>query len=123
MGAGNTYDADSTGGSADAVVVSHNHTLSGTTNSSGSHTHYVVSSATSSSPSFNSNSAMTWASSGGLGNSDYRGGATSGRANRGRSSDASEHTHTFSGTTSSKGDSGTNQNLPPYYALAYIMKV
>ena len=28
--------------------------------------------------------------------------------------------HSF--TTSTVGESGTNKNLPPYYALAYIMK-
>lgn len=34
------------------------------------------------------------------------------------------HTHTFdaSGATSSTGSDGTNANLPPYLALAYIMK-
>jgi hypothetical protein len=32
------------------------------------------------------------------------------------------HNHTFSGTTASTGSSGTNANLPPYFALAYIMK-
>ena len=31
------------------------------------------------------------------------------------------HTHTF--TTASKGDDKANKNLPPYYALAYIMKL
>jgi hypothetical protein len=29
---------------------------------------------------------------------------------------------TVATTNSSTGVSGTNQNLPPYYALAYIMK-
>jgi hypothetical protein len=32
------------------------------------------------------------------------------------------HNHTFSGTTSTQGGSATNANLPPYYALCYIMK-
>ena len=31
------------------------------------------------------------------------------------------HTHTFTGHLQ-VGDGGTNKNLPPYYALAYIMK-
>jgi hypothetical protein len=30
--------------------------------------------------------------------------------------------HGYSGTTSSAGSSATNANLPPYLALAYIMK-
>jgi hypothetical protein len=33
---------------------------------------------------------------------------------------AGTHNHTF--TTDATGSSGTNANLPPYYALAYIMK-
>ena len=33
---------------------------------------------------------------------------------------AGSHNHTF--TTDSTGSSGTNANLPPYYALCYIMK-
>lgn len=39
--------------------------------------------------------------------------------------DVHSHTHTVGVTTSisSVGESGTNRNLPPYYALAYIMKV
>ena len=32
------------------------------------------------------------------------------------------HTHTVSGTTGSEGSSATDKNLPPYYALCYIMK-
>ena len=39
------------------------------------------------------------------------------------------HAHTYSGTTSgstpdtnSQGSSATNANLPPYYALIYIIK-
>jgi len=31
-------------------------------------------------------------------------------------------THSHTTTVSSTGSSGTNANLPPYYALAYIMK-
>jgi hypothetical protein len=31
------------------------------------------------------------------------------------------HSHTF--RTETKGESGTNKNLPPYYTLAYIMKI
>ena len=122
MGAGSTYNPEDTGGSADATLPSHNHSFSDTTSSAGSHTHFVVSSSTSSNPSFNSNSAMTWASAGGLGNSDYRGGSSSGTANRGKSNSAPDHSHSVSGNTSTSGASATNANLPPYFALAFIMK-
>jgi hypothetical protein len=96
------------GGTKDAGVVSHTHTYSGTTgNDSPDHTH-------------NSNSvgldniSINWVGTGGL---DYN---TSGSQMTGGAS--VNHTHTFSGTTASAGSSGTDQNLPPYYALAYIMK-
>ena len=40
---------------------------------------------------------------------------------------ASAHTHTISGTGSvtinSTGSGATHENRPPYYALAYIMKI
>ena len=123
VGAGNSYDVNATGGSKDAIAISHSHTFSGSTDDAGSHNHYVTSSATSSNPNFSGTSAITWASAGGLGNSDYRGGATNARANRARSSDVGNHSHSISGTISASGSSGTNANLPPYYALAYIMKV
>lgn len=31
------------------------------------------------------------------------------------------HTHAFSGTTTTVGSAATGANLPPYYALCYIM--
>jgi hypothetical protein len=161
VGAGSTYAVNATGGSADAVVVTHTHPLSGntgsagaqtltastsvsgTTTAAGAHNHYVTQSNTSSSTFANNEQTFTWASAGGLGNSDYRGGARNERANRGRSSDVGNHSHglsisastsvsavpnhvhTLSGNTggASSGVSGTNKNLPPYYALAYIMKL
>ena len=32
------------------------------------------------------------------------------------------HQHNMNGDTGSQGSSGTGANLPPYYALCYIMK-
>ena len=124
VGAGSTYAVDSTGGNAFATLPSHKHVINFNTVPSGAHSHYVVSSNTSSSASFTSQSAMTWASAGGLGNSDYRGGATTGTANRGKSNLAPTHTHTVYGDSNHTGSSSYNTaNLPPYYALAYIMKL
>jgi hypothetical protein len=100
---GGTYDVGDTGGSADAIVVAHTHTYSGTTNTTGAHTHtYQM-------------KAITGGAAGGgdalnLGLGVYN------------TSSAGDHSHTFSGTTASTGSSGTGANLPPYYALAYIMK-
>ena len=101
VGAGSNYGVAQTGGSKDAIVVSHNHT--GTTGSAGSHTHTV------STP---------------TGRGRYQGGGYTDNAyalaGTVTTSSAGAHTHGF--TTSTKGSSGTNRNLPPYYALAYIMR-
>jgi hypothetical protein len=111
-----TVVAGTVGGSKDTVVVSHSHT--GTTASGG---------------------AATGSTSGGNGTGDFgtynaatgvfslSGGAPNrpqGSAGGGSQTTANlsipAHTHTL--TTDSEGVSGTNANLPPYFALAYIMK-
>lgn len=99
VGAGSTYAVAATGGSADAIVVSHTHT--GSTDTAGVHTHnyqgsnYQPNNAAGSIPDWIGSSTMTTQSAG-------------------------AHSHTL--TINSTGSSGTNANLPPYYALAYIMK-
>jgi hypothetical protein len=103
VGAGSTYAVNATGGSADATLVSHNHTFSGNTDSVGDHNHSIPGSST---------------SSGGSGAFENRN--PSGTKQTG---DAGGHNHGFSGTTSSNGSSATNANLPPYFALCYIMKL
>jgi len=101
VGAGSTYDVNATGGSANAVVVSHNHT--GSTNTTGNHTHSYVH------PGIKTDSYP--------GNGSYTTGNVPNTQNTGASGN---HAHSF--TTSTNGESGTGKNLPPYYALAYIMK-
>jgi hypothetical protein len=120
VGAGTTYSVGGIGGSANAIVVAHTHT--GTTNNAGNHRHTLRA--------YNSN--------------NINGGPTDGFAStnsdtaipgefgepqayiiqNGRGQvlmgEAGDHNHSF--TTNSTGSSGTNANLPPYYALAYIMK-
>lgn len=105
VGAGNSYAVAATGGSTDAIVVSHTHTFSGTTASAGTHSHTSVKAST------------TGGSSEGLLTS-----TNTTATNTWPTSSAGAHDHTYSGTTASTGSSGTNANLPPYYALAYIMK-
>ena len=111
------FDVGDSGGSKDATLVSHSHTVnnhthsfSGTTNNPGDHNHSYTF--------LEKNVAY------GGGSSAYSRtttGATTGNAGG--------HTHTVSGTiggsspgTNSQGSSATNANLPPYYALCYIMK-
>ena len=101
VGAGNTYSVNQTGGSADAITVSHTHTATSTVTDPG-HLHTYL----------HQNSA---ASAGGSGNLYYysEGSANTSTATTGV---------TVATTNATAGTSGTGANLPPYFALAYIMK-
>jgi hypothetical protein len=103
VGAGSTYAVDATGGSANAIVVSHTHTATVT---DPGHTH---------------------ASSTGQGfltRNTSAGDALNGGSDWLFSNINSTATNTTGITVanSTTGSSGTNANLPPYYALCYIMK-
>lgn len=123
---GSSFPAGSTGGSKDATLVAHSHTFvgsafTGTTSSAGAHQH---------DSSFGERAQE----------SQYAPFGTSGRVNSvgtragidfdnsgWNTSEAGTHSHTLngvpSGTISASGSSATNANLPPYYALAFIMKL
>jgi len=96
VGAGNGYAVAATGGSADAVVVSHTHTIADP-----GHSHTV-------------NNVCTYP-----GNVDDPGGGGNNHAN---TPSLSTSTETTGISINSSGESGTNKNLPPYYALAFIMR-
>ena len=115
-GTGGNYSPDDTGGSADAVLVSHTHNLQ-------NHVHGV---------NLNTNTD-THSHSYTLINFDQ--GSAGGSSSYGQntstvSTGGDSHSHTVSGntgtpstnTTDTLGESATNKNLPPYYALCYIMK-
>jgi microcystin-dependent protein len=97
VGATSTYAVGATGGSADAIVVSHTHSITDP-----GHVHGVI--------------------------AHQSGGADLNKNNNfGQTNPANEGTeNTISNTTgitiNSTGSSGTNANLPPYFALCYIMK-
>ena len=116
IGAGNTYAVDATGGSKDAVVVSHSHTASSSASDSG-HTHTLNE--------YTSNveqPAVAYGLSVG-GGFQYR--VMVGSANPGittSTSNSGTANVSVSTSVSTAGVSGTNANLPPYYALCYIMK-
>jgi hypothetical protein len=103
IGAGNTYAVAATGGSADAITVSHTHTATSVVTDPG-HTHTVT--------------------------AKYNGASVTNVASTYSNQNVSDAFNTNSATTgvtvattnASAGVSGTNANLPPYYALAYIMK-
>ena len=96
-----------TGGSKDAIVVSHTHTFTGT--ALGTHAHETTFNQTS-----KSNNATPYI----LSNPSI-GENLNGSVNL---TSSSVSAGTPAGTNSTEGSSGTNQNLPPYYALAFIMK-
>jgi hypothetical protein len=102
-----------TGGSANAVVVSHTHT--GTTNSSGAHRHGLNANTGGSLAALGTQtSRLAGISSGTPGVNTSENFATSyGGANL--VEEAITHTHTF--TTGSTGSSGTNANLQPYITV------
>jgi hypothetical protein len=123
VGAGSTYAVGASGGSANAIVVAHthtgstsvesnNHTHSFATDPAGTHVHGYV-------RPFDIGGGWEAGSGRSYGNDNtspegqhVHGGTTYGVS--------ANHTHTL--TINSEGSSGTNANLPPYYALAYIMK-
>ena len=113
VGAGDTYNPDNTGGSKDAVVVQHNHGASSSSSSSVSdpgHFHttenYVARSNYAEPRNF------------GVG--------TDGNLNSTGNTNSKTTGITVSTSTTTnindEGVSGTDKNLPPYYALCYIMK-
>ncbi len=115
VGAGSGYSVDATGGSADATLVSHSHTIN-------NHTHSV------SGNTGNDSHSHTIQSSSSIGG----GTRVTSQNDTGNTATTSSdtHSHSFSATTGNpsdrgtnlQGSSGTNKNLPPYYALCYIMK-
>jgi microcystin-dependent protein len=94
-----------TGGSKDAIVVSHTHTANSTVTDPGHFHSYFM-------------------------GSGSPGPGTQNPATEGDGNDPNVEINTTSKTTgisvsttvASSGSSGTNANLPPYYALAFIMK-
>jgi len=100
LGAGNSYTVGQTGGSADAIVVSHTHTATSTVTDPG-HFHNLTGSLQVLGTAGSVNTFVQIAST----NTST---ATTGI--------------TVATSNTTTGTSGTNANLPPYYALAYIMK-
>ena len=111
VGAGSTYAVNATGGTADAVVVSHTHTATSTSAvTDPTHFHFEASAAGGSDNPAVSNTIIP---SAGIGYT---------AANFRTSYASTGITVATTTTNTTAGVSGTNANLPPYYALAYIMK-
>ena len=106
VGAGSTYAVAATGGSADAVVVSHTHGATSSVSDPG-HTHGLE----------NVVSRYGYGSSFGV-----RGDYAVPPADVTTSTGSRTTGISVSTSITTVGSSATNANLPPYYALAYIMK-
>lgn len=128
--------AEETGGSADAIVVSHthsfsatsgtqsaNHTHSGTTDSAGTHSHTYDDAYNA----FFTGSVTGTAATYGTADYQYRS-PTPSTSSAGAhthtfatGTESANHTHAVSGTTGSTGSSGTNANYQPYITV-YMWK-
>ena len=145
VGAGDTYAVGATGGAAtvtlDATQIpAHSHTADGdlTAASAGAHTHTVSTTGTAASAGSHTHSQSFGSSFGGntyteAGRINFAGTVASTAMNAagahthtvsstGTAASAGAHTHDITGSTSSVGGGLAHENLPPYYALAYIMK-
>jgi hypothetical protein len=107
IGNGGGFSAGATGGSADAIVVSHTHTYSSTTGDAGTHQHSLQ---------FAASSADDGPTSSGGTRTDSGGSVLTMNGNH-LALSAGNHNHSVSGTTASTGSSGTNANLPPYIVV------
>mgnify|MGYP003973918019 CR=1 FL=1 len=122
IGQSGSYALNTTGGSADAIAVSHTHTAS--SNSTGAHTHSTTAAG---------NHAHTIATASTQGKYEKQGynstcydGKTSASTNTTgnhshTANSAGAHAHTI--TVNAGGAAGTGKNLPPYRAVNYIMRI
>ena len=136
----NTSPGD-TGGSADATLVAHSHTINNHTHQINNHTHTFSGTVTDT----NLSHSHTYSSANhptGSGPEQNQTGSPEDRTtfNVGKTTGSAlgNHAHSYSGTTGnpsnrgtgnpsdrgtdSQGSSANDANLPPYYSLAYIMK-
>ena len=110
VGATSTYAVGATGGSANAIVVSHTHTATvATTSLTGEINNQYA------------NGSNNGGTTGVFSQSNYNVDGDGGESRAGRTI-FFDGSHTHTATISTEGSSGTNANLPPYYALCYIMK-
>ncbi len=148
IGAGSSYSSGSTGGSANAIVVSHNHSASsasagahthtGSAASAGSHSHSTTSAGSHGhnlvwdSGTYDSSVSGTYPIQCKTGVTGYIGGGSrviSAGSHTHTANSAGAHTHTISAssagshshtiTVNSNGSSGTNANLPPYLGVYF----
>jgi microcystin-dependent protein len=117
VGAGSSYGVGATGGANTVALAgnqmpAHTHGFSGTTNSAGNHQHLL--------PHIQFNAP--WGVGASISSNRFLE-TGSGSEVDGLTGPAGAHAHSFSGTTGNAGSGQAHENRPPYYALAYIMKL
>ena len=118
VGRGSAYAANSTGGSADAVIVSHTHS----TTESGHEHNYAFASRDGSTigNNFSGSGISNVTDQGNISELEQSGGPDGDRLAAYTADTESVSTGL---SVDAQGVSGTNANLPPYYAIAYIMRI
>lgn len=133
VGAGSTYAVGNTGGAAtvtlnESQIPGHTHVISATTSAAGGHNHTLTDPGHS--HYVGSNDSLT--EEGGANSQEFvrswnAGGGPKANTNTvttGISLAAvGDHTHTVSASAATTGGGQAHENRPPYFALAYIMKV
>lgn len=132
LAAGSSYSPGATGGFADAALVYHTHSVTGTAASAGAHTHGVSGSAASAgahSHSMNniwsngsgSSSAYTQSSKRKLTTRSTASAGAHTHSVTGTAASAGAHAHGVTGTAAANGVTATGRNMPPYIAV-YVWK-
>ena len=124
-GAGSTYAVGATGGVTSVTLTqaqtpAHVHSFSGVTSTNGSHIHAV------SDPTHAHNYERPTGAGAAPFGSTWRAVTTyftSASLTGVLTYDAGAHTHTFTTVSTSIGGDGSHTNMPPYYALCYVMKI
>jgi hypothetical protein len=114
LGAGNTYPVGASAGSKDAIVVTHTHTMTTAGGATGSFTAAIGADF----GAFQTGSASGVFSVSGSSNPNRMQGAGGTGSRPTVDMTIAAHSHTINST----GTSGTDANMPPYYALCFIMK-
>jgi microcystin-dependent protein len=127
VGAGSTYTPSNTGGSATVTLTTsqlpaHAHALSGTSGSGGGHSHTVSDSGHYHGGSFTNVGTPVTGGLTGTPSGDWAPANTNVASASISISAVAGHTHDLGGNTTSVGGGSAIDILPPYFALAYIMR-
>jgi microcystin-dependent protein len=110
VGVGSSHSFNSTGGFADSIVPTHNHSVT-SVNTGGNHGHSMVTYAGNQSPGAGTNTF------GDVNNAAY----TTYAVISSTAASFGNHSHT-GGVVNNAGTTSSNSNFPPYLSLFYIMK-